>query len=254
MAAPSATWRPGDAWLGGGTWLFSRPQPDIDRLLDLHHFGWPPCERVADGISIAATCTIGELLELPEVREWSALSLMRHCCEAFSGSFKIRNLATVGGNLALSLPIGPMISLFSGLDGVCVIESAARSRAVPASEFVTGIGTNVLEPDELVRSVLLPTSVLRDRVAFRRISLTRHGPSAVVVVGRSAPGGCTLTVTAATPCPRQLTFPDVPSAHEAIARLEHGAWSYVGDFHGSDLWRRHMTRKLVVDVLEELSG
>src|SRR4051812_45836112 len=30
-----APWRTGDAWLAGGTWLFSEPQPDIRRLTDL---------------------------------------------------------------------------------------------------------------------------------------------------------------------------------------------------------------------------
>ncbi|MGW3407120.1 hypothetical protein ACWDPI_37500, partial [Streptomyces zhihengii] len=28
-------WRPGDAWLGGGTYLFSEPQPHLRRLVDL---------------------------------------------------------------------------------------------------------------------------------------------------------------------------------------------------------------------------
>ena len=37
-----ASWRPGDAWLAGGSWLFSEPQPHLDRLLDLNGFGWPP--------------------------------------------------------------------------------------------------------------------------------------------------------------------------------------------------------------------
>ena len=28
-------WREGDAWLAGGTWLFSEPQPHLRRLIDL---------------------------------------------------------------------------------------------------------------------------------------------------------------------------------------------------------------------------
>ncbi len=31
----TAAWRDGDAWLAGGTWLFSEPQPGVTRLLDL---------------------------------------------------------------------------------------------------------------------------------------------------------------------------------------------------------------------------
>ncbi len=40
--ATDATWRDGDAWLGGGTFLFSQPQPKVTRLLDLQAFGWTP--------------------------------------------------------------------------------------------------------------------------------------------------------------------------------------------------------------------
>ena len=28
-------WREGNAWLAGGTWLFSEPQPALDTLIDL---------------------------------------------------------------------------------------------------------------------------------------------------------------------------------------------------------------------------
>jgi hypothetical protein len=34
-------WHPGDAWLAGGTWLFSEPQVALTRLIDLVELGWP---------------------------------------------------------------------------------------------------------------------------------------------------------------------------------------------------------------------
>src|ERR1700752_3957278 len=52
-------WRPGDAWLGGGTYLFSEPQPHLRRLVDLSRTDWEPVRRHPDGsLEIAATCTI----------------------------------------------------------------------------------------------------------------------------------------------------------------------------------------------------
>ena len=56
-------WQVGDAWLAGGTWLFSEPQDDLRRLIDLHAYGWPSLEEEEDdaGPSIGATCTIAEL-------------------------------------------------------------------------------------------------------------------------------------------------------------------------------------------------
>src|SRR5215470_7184968 len=54
-------WQNGDAWLAGGTWLFSEPQPSLRRLIDLDGFGWTPIEIKGDVLSIAATAKIAEL-------------------------------------------------------------------------------------------------------------------------------------------------------------------------------------------------
>ena len=47
--------------------------------------------------------------------------LGRRCCDALLGSFKVQNVATVGGNICLSLPAGPMTSLTAALDGVAAL-------------------------------------------------------------------------------------------------------------------------------------
>ena len=40
-------WAAGDAWLAGGTWLFSEPQTHLNRLIDLTSLGWPPARVLA---------------------------------------------------------------------------------------------------------------------------------------------------------------------------------------------------------------
>jgi hypothetical protein len=64
-----APWRDGDAWLAGGTWLFSEPQPALTRLIDLSGLGWPALETSAEGLRIGATCTLAQLAaaEFPPV-------------------------------------------------------------------------------------------------------------------------------------------------------------------------------------------
>ena len=54
-------WQAGDAWLAGGTWLFSEPQPSLTRLIDIVDFGWPALQITEQGLQIAATCKIAEL-------------------------------------------------------------------------------------------------------------------------------------------------------------------------------------------------
>jgi CO/xanthine dehydrogenase FAD-binding subunit len=95
--------RPGEAVLGGGTWLFAEPQPDLHTIVDLHGLGWTPLELTSAGLTIAATCTLHQL------SAWAALPFLHQCCAALAGSFKIWHEATVGGNICLELPAGPMI-------------------------------------------------------------------------------------------------------------------------------------------------
>src|SRR5437773_1939377 len=87
--ADLAPWQTGDAWLAGGTWLFSEPQPTLTRLIDLTGFGWPPLEISDEGLSIAATCKIAELDAAGLPARWTAAPLVNQCCRAFMASFKI---------------------------------------------------------------------------------------------------------------------------------------------------------------------
>jgi CO/xanthine dehydrogenase FAD-binding subunit len=116
-------WREGYAWLAGGTWLFSEPQPPIRALVDLESLSWPALKLQPDGLEIAATCTIAELNAFRAPLELKASPLFRECSQSLQASFKIWNAATVGGNICLSLPAGAMIALASALEGVGTIWS-----------------------------------------------------------------------------------------------------------------------------------
>lgn len=111
-------WREGDSWLAGGTWLFSEPQPHLRRLLDLQGFYWEPLVVSERGLQISPTCTIAQLYALEAPPEWTAAPLIHQCCHSFLASFKVWNTATVGGNICMSLPAGPMISLTVALEGI----------------------------------------------------------------------------------------------------------------------------------------
>lgn len=50
-------WSAGDAWLAGGTWLFSEPQVHLTRLIDLSDLNWPALTIDASTLTVAATCT-----------------------------------------------------------------------------------------------------------------------------------------------------------------------------------------------------
>lgn len=248
-------WRAGDAWLAGGTWLFSEPQVQTDTLIDLHTLDWPSLRETEAGLEIAATCRIAELYALEREQRWPASSLIGECCRSFLSSFKIWNEATVGGNIVMSLPAGPMISLTVALRSEYELWPRDGSpRRVPAAEFITGVHANLLTAGELLRAIHVPTSALHRRHAFRRASLTHLGRSSVLLIGTLGDGDLLLTVTAATTRPVQLRFANLPTAHELRAAIDAAIPPelYLDDVHGSPPHRRHLTYHFAHEICEEL--
>lgn len=251
-------WRDGNAWLAGGTWLFSEPQPAVDTLIDLESLRWPALEASAAGLDIAATCRIVDLDRFAAPAGWNAAPLLRECCRAFLASFKIWNAATVGGNICMSLPAGPMISLTAALEGAYTLwPRGAAPREVPAVDFVTGNHQNVLRPGELLRSIRLPARALAKRFAFRRASLTHLGRSAALLIGTQSAdaGDLLLTVSAATPRPVQLRFDRSPSAGELRRAIDAAIPpdGYFDDVHGSAPYKRRLTYYFAEQIRAELA-
>ncbi|MFI5722456.1 FAD binding domain-containing protein [Streptomyces cyaneofuscatus] len=253
-------WRPGDAWLGGGTYLFSEPQSQLRRLVDLSRMGWEPVRELPDGsLELAATCTIAQLSRFGKTWRAPAAPLVEQCCRAFLASFKIWNMATVGGNLCNALPAGPMISLTAALDGTCLLRAQDGSlRRVKVADFVTGAGRRDLAEGELLRSVTLPARALASRTAFRQASLYGLGRSGALVIGVLDPvdGSLAVTVSAATVRPFRCWFPLPPdryTLHDAIDfTIAADDWS--DDIHGLPAWRRHMALRFAEEIRRELTS
>jgi CO/xanthine dehydrogenase FAD-binding subunit len=251
-------WAAGDAWLAGGTWLFSEPQVHLTRLIDLTDFKWPALTIGDTKLTIAATCTVAQLDALICPPEWIASPLINQCCRAFLASFKIWKTATVGGNLCMSLPAGPMIALTAALDGVCAIWKADGSeQKIDVVDFVIGNQRNVLAPGDLLRQIDIPLAALKRRSAFRQISLTPVGRSAALLIGSlSSDGALALTVTASTARPVRLSFAGIPQASQLCEAIQDQIPDglYHNDIHGKPAWRKHMTLRLAEEIRGELQG
>ena len=246
---------PGERPLGGGTWLFSEPQPGVTGLVDLMGLAWEPLVVTGAGVSVAATCTLAQLSELPPADGWAAHPLIWQCCTALLGSFKVWNVATVGGNICLSLPAGPMTSLASALDADAVIWTAdGGERRVRVTELVTGVRSNALGTGEVLRSVEIPATSLQARTSSRRISLSPLGRTGTFVIARvDASGEFVVTITAGTTRPRQLRFDEAPSAR-ALESAVLGLDGWHDDAHGAADWRRAMSVLFAEQLRAELGA
>ncbi len=251
-------WQSGHAWLAGGTWLFSEPQISTHTLIDLEALNWSSLNPSPEGLEIAATCKVVDLDRFAAPSEWIAAPLLSECCHCFLASFKIWNEASVGGNIIMSLPAGPMISLTASLEGICTLwPREGPPRQVPVVDFVTGNHQNLLSPGELLRSIFLPAHALRKKHAFRRFTLTHLGRSETLIIGTLCPehGEFLLTITASTLRPRQFRFESIPSAKDMRDVIQTiPLEEYLADTHGSPAHRQHLTSYFAEQIRGELSA
>jgi len=249
---------PATAVLAGGTWLFSAPQPRLRRLVDLTALGWEPFTVSDAGIRLAGTCPVAAVADVPAQPGWAAHPLLRQCVRSLLASFKVRSVATVGGNVCLALPAGSMTSLAVALDGSAELWAPDGSvRHLAVADLVLGERRTALRPGEVLRAVTLPAAALRGTTAFRRTSLSRLGRSASLVTGRRDPDGAlVVAVTAATERPVVLRYPEAPPAAVVVADAERAVAAGCGwfdDVHGAPDWRRATTLRSVAEVCEELA-
>jgi CO/xanthine dehydrogenase FAD-binding subunit len=247
--------RPGDAFLAGGTWLFSEPQDHLRRLIDLLVLPWPALRADETGLHIPAATTLAALRAQPVPAIWPAGALIAQCCDALLGSFKIAAVATVGGNLCLALPAAPMAALAVALHGGCrILCTDGTDRMLPAAGLITGPQTTALAHGEILRDVHLPAHALGRRAALRQMSLTQLGRSAALLIGTSDGTDFELTITAATPYPVRLEFRTMPAAGTLGERIDVAVPDWLEDVHGRPAWRRRITQILAAEIRAELLG
>ncbi len=256
---PTSLWQPGDAWLAGGTFLFSTPLPDMRRLIDLTSLGWENLVIGPQSLHIAATCRVVDLYHFVPPADWTAGPFLREAVDSFLAGFKIWNGATVGGNICTSLPASPMTTMAAALDATLEIwgpGGARRTMAVP--DFILGNHLNALQPGEILRSIDIPIDSLRRRYSYQRFTLTKHGRSSEFLVGTSDPakGDFILTITAATSRPFVLRFGAVPTSAELRATIANvvAEGDYFDDPNGSPAHRQHMTYHLAEVIRADLAG
>ncbi len=216
--------RLGDAWLAGGTWLFSDKQPDVRRLIDLMPAGWNARDHRRRRLShIGAMCTIADFLyEFGGHIRLAGGRADPTSCEAFLASFKVWNSATVGGNVCMSLPAGPMITLTLALEATYALEASDGSERVrrrsrfrhrqPTQRLAPGRGT---APDPHARRARM-----RKRCVPAGFTLTHLGRSTMFMIATQTPGTADLllTITAGTTRPVRLTFDAVLRRGDDAAR------------------------------------
>jgi xanthine dehydrogenase small subunit len=118
----------------------------VTRVPELRHLAVE-----GDAVTIGAAVTYTEALPVIE-RHWPSFArLIRRI-----GSRQIRNLGTIGGNIANASPIGDTPPALIALCATLRIISRRGSREMPLEDFFTGYRKTALAADEIVESLRIP--------------------------------------------------------------------------------------------------
>ncbi len=87
------------------------------------------------------------------------------------GSLQIRNMATLGGNIASASPIGdtlPLLFVYGAV--VNLAASGGRERSVPVEQFIKGYRQTDLKPGEIITSVTIPKPPSKIHIESYKVS------------------------------------------------------------------------------------
>ena len=103
-------------------------------------------------IRIGACVTAAELCESEKIK---TLFRALHQGASDLGSPLIRNLATIAGNLVSARPAADLPPPLMAYDAKVVLMKESGEREIPLEDFFTGPGETMIEPDEIVKEILV---------------------------------------------------------------------------------------------------
>lgn len=245
-------WGEGWAWLAGGTWLFSQAQPQLKTLVDIQPWDWSEIEFTEDNLIIGATCPLIKLLEYPWLDEFTATVGLKSAVNALSASFKVINLATLGGNICLALSVGTLAPVMVALGASYEIWNLqGDARQIAAKDFQIGLKNTILQRGEILRRVLIPLSNLTWQINYQRFSIAATDPALAIVVTASNHQQVRCVISASVAAPRLLEFESLETAErQYIAYLENE--NFITDAKASAIYRQELTKVLIKRSLSAL--
>lgn len=121
--------------VAGCTDLIVECDRSVRCLIDLTHAGLDYIRRRGGTWVIGATTTMAKLEESKEVRGLAGGLLSR--AASTCGAVQIRNMATIGGNMANGSPSADLATPLLALDASAVVADNSGRRKIPLAEYLT---------------------------------------------------------------------------------------------------------------------
>lgn len=149
----------------------------LNRIDDLHGIS-----QTDAGLRIGALATITQLDSSPIVRDRYSPVL-----DATSqmAARQIRNVATVGGNIASAVPCADLPPILVAMNATVTLWSPDGERTVPLDAFFAGPRQTAIQPGEIMTAVNVPNPPAGFGAAYERFALREGNAIAVAAVAAS---------------------------------------------------------------------
>lgn len=141
-------------FIAGGTDLvvqIGRGRHNPDHLIDLSRIeGLNKIDVTSEGFRIGAMVTHKTIERHPSFQ--SDLTMLAEAAHVVGGH-QVRNVATIGGNIANASPAADVVAPLLALDAVVTLESASGLRQVALDHFLLGSGKTDRRADEMLTAV-----------------------------------------------------------------------------------------------------
>ncbi len=149
---------------------------DLGKLRDLNYI------REAGGaLHIGATTTHAELESSALLRQ--KCPLLAEAASAI-GDVQVRNMGTIGGSVAHADPSADYPAALQALEAKLVLKGAKSERTVSAADFFVDAFTTSLEPNEIIREVIVPVEAADTGTCYQKMPQPASGFAIVGVAAR----------------------------------------------------------------------
>lgn len=237
----------------------SRYVVDVSRLEEMRTIA------VTEGtLSIGAAVTYTEIVNSPQIAQWAPILAQ---AAGYVGSVQIRNVGTLGGNVANASPAADSVPPLLVHQARVQIRSSSSERSEPLEEVIIGPYRTTLKPGEVITRFILEPLGDEYHWNFQRIARRRALSVArmnAAVIGRLDSSGVVeelrLSVGSITPEPSRMTgaedhlkgkVPDPLLIQEAAEKVSLEMVRRSG-VRASTEYKRPAVEGLVVKALTEL--
>jgi carbon-monoxide dehydrogenase medium subunit len=267
--------------LAGGTDLLVNLKTQRDDVRHLISIAGIPAlrgiRRDPRGLHIGPLTTLSDLLAASDCCAGPYIAL--HDAVSQMAATQIRNMATVGGNVAGAVPCADLPPVLSVLNATVVLRSPTAERTLRIDDLIVGPRETAANPDEILSAILVPDPGPRHGAAYARLGLRAGNAIAVASVAAAltldeagAVHEARVALGAVAPIPKLVPVaaaalvgtdgdPDGDDYNDALDRAAAAAMAAaepITDLRGTAEYRRDMvgvlTRRAVQGALQRARG